>query len=333
MSKLYDLLSAMCGKIKKSDWNQNNPAAPDYVKNRPFYIGEPVETVLVEESTVPFKGDEVPYFGAFQSTFVATVGETYKVSWDGTVYERTCADVDGIAAIGNPSILGTGSDTGEPFVMLVDNGMEITILTEDTSSSHTISISGIVAPIVKIPAKYIDKDAAGYIAIHSNDTMTQQEAENYRAAISTKEVVFIIWDNICIKRINPDSNNLRLETQNGETYLITKNGDGLFAILDRKIYRAEFPNSVSMADKVTGVTVSGKKIIISSNSISSGVGSTDALFSVQANGTKSKGFEVLGNGETVTPAIILYSSTASSKKKFRITVDDSGTLIATEVTE
>ena len=37
MSKLYDLLSAMCGKIKKPDWNQNDSAAADYVKNRPFY--------------------------------------------------------------------------------------------------------------------------------------------------------------------------------------------------------------------------------------------------------------------------------------------------------
>ena len=37
MSKLYDLLSDMCGKIKKPDFNQNDPTAPDYVKNRPFY--------------------------------------------------------------------------------------------------------------------------------------------------------------------------------------------------------------------------------------------------------------------------------------------------------
>ena len=37
MSKLYDLLSSICGKIKKPDWNQNDSTAPDYVKNRPFY--------------------------------------------------------------------------------------------------------------------------------------------------------------------------------------------------------------------------------------------------------------------------------------------------------
>ena len=63
----------------------------------------------------------------------------------------------------------------------------------------------------------------------------------------------------------------------------------------------------------------------------SGVGSTDILFQVRTNGTKSKSFDVLGNGEAVAPAIILYSSTANSTKKFRITVDDSGTLKATKV--
>ena len=38
----------------QSDWNQNDATKPDYVKNRPFYTGDPVETVLVEESTVSF---------------------------------------------------------------------------------------------------------------------------------------------------------------------------------------------------------------------------------------------------------------------------------------
>lgn len=59
MSKLYDLLSAMCGKIKKPDWNQNDSTAPDYVKNRTHYeetVGEYVcfdgEVALGETATV-----------------------------------------------------------------------------------------------------------------------------------------------------------------------------------------------------------------------------------------------------------------------------------------
>ena len=143
--------------LVQPDWNQNDSTQPDYVKNRPFYTGNPVETVLVEESTVSFSFSENEglYMGELKSTFSATVGETYKVSWDGTAYECTCIDFSGMTTIGNLSIAGAGSDTGEPFVMLVDNGQGIVIGAADTSASHTFSISGFVPEVVKIDEKYL----------------------------------------------------------------------------------------------------------------------------------------------------------------------------------
>ena len=130
----------------QGDWNQNDDTQPDYVKNRPFYTGDPVENVLVEESTVTFAdSNDGGYAAELPPTFEATVGETYKVSWDGTVYECTCAAVSEIPfpLIGNLSIIGAGSDTGEPFLMGVRTGVGIVILTADTSVSHTISISSV----------------------------------------------------------------------------------------------------------------------------------------------------------------------------------------------
>ena len=326
-----EILEEAGEKSIQPDWNQNDETQPDYVKNRPFYTGAPVETVLVEETTVSFAPMDVIYIGQPESTFVPTVGETYKVSWDGTAYENTCVNFNNLQVIGNLSIMGIGSDTGEPFLIAVGNGNGIRIATADTSASHTFSVSGKQTPIVKIPSKYIDKDTSGYIVVHKNSTMTEEDVQKYDA-ILYGEAVFIIWNDMCINSIELDGNNLKLETQSGETYLITKNGDGLFAFSDRKLYRATFPNSVSMADKVALITAFGKKVIVSSSSISGGVGSTDTLFQVASNGAKSKAFDVLGNGEAVAPALILYSSTANSTKKFRITVDDSGTLKATEVT-
>ena len=320
--------------VSTPDWNQNDATASDYIKNRPFYTGDPVNTVFVEESTVSFADDGGMYIGQLESTFSATVGETYKVYWDGTVYECTCVNYDG-PAIGNLSIEDDYPDTGEPFVIHVSDDY-IVIYTKDSSDSHTISVSGIVAPIVKIPAKYIDKNSSGYIVIHNKGTMTQQEVENYNTAILTKEVVFIIWNEMCISKISLDGTNstdLNLTTQNGEVYNIKKNADGLFYFSDRKLNSAAFPNSISTTDRVAWVTTSGKKIVISSNNISTAVGSTNIVFQVRPDGTKSKSFDVLGNGEAVAPALILYSSTANSTKKFKITVDDSGTISATEVTE
>lgn len=262
------------------------------------------------------------------------MGETYTVTWDGGAYECTCtANDNGAIFIGNTSIAGFGSDTGEPFAMVVGNGPEITIATLDTSASHTFSISGIVAPIVKIPAKYIDKNSSGYITIHRNDTMTEQEAENYINAIFKGEVVFIIWGNLYINNISfsrgTDSTgtsyfDLNLTTQNHETYKIAKNSEGLFDLKDARLSSANFPGTRMMGDVFPEIYAGESKIQIMPGVIHTGEGSADALFSVGTNGTKSKDFSVLGNGEAVTPAIILYSSTADSTKKFRITVDDSG---------
>ena len=145
------------GGGSQADWNQNNETQPDYIKNRPFYTGDPVQTVLVEESTVSFTNVSANiYYGAISTTIELAAGETYEVSWDGAVYECVCESVSGFPAIGNMSIIGAGADTGEPFAIspLADNrGTEIYTL--DTSASHAISISRMVAPVVKIDEKYL----------------------------------------------------------------------------------------------------------------------------------------------------------------------------------
>ena len=137
------------------DWNQNDATQPDYVKNRPFYTADPMETVLVEESTVAFAEDSGLYTAQFLSTFEATVGETYKVTWDSVTYECTCISFNKVPVIGNLSIPGFGSDSGEPFLISIANGEGIQIATADTSASHTFSISAMVTQVIKIDPKYL----------------------------------------------------------------------------------------------------------------------------------------------------------------------------------
>lgn len=157
------LIKGLVQKMKsfRGNWEQNDPTADDYIKNRPFYTGDTVETVLVEKKTVSFIEGHGLYMAEFPSTFEATIGDTYKVFWDGVVYESTCVDFDGPLIIGNLSIINSGSDTGEPFVMGVYNGNGIAIITEDISASHTFSISELVQEVVKLDKKYLpDLDLA-----------------------------------------------------------------------------------------------------------------------------------------------------------------------------
>ena len=150
------VLSVSGGGGVQPDWNQNDSTAADYIKNRPFY-SETTETVLVEEITVPFTSPSSGiYYATIQSAFKPTAGETYKVSWDGAAYECVGETISGYTVIGNPSVIGVGADTGEPFVIspLVDNsGIEID--TKDASASHTISISRSISEVVKIDEKYL----------------------------------------------------------------------------------------------------------------------------------------------------------------------------------
>ena len=154
------------------DWDQNDETALDYVKNRPFYTGDPVETVLIEDTTAQFEdaGGGI-YFTLLQSTNILSVGEIYAVSWDGTLYESVCADVGGAPAIGNVAILGEGSDTGEPFVIAQIDRIQIATL--NTSASHTISISRLGTPeVVKIDEKYLPTILAPIYIIKNDSTFS-----------------------------------------------------------------------------------------------------------------------------------------------------------------
>ena len=212
------------------DWNQNDDTQQDYVKTRPFYTGAPAETVLVEESTVSFSYDRGLYMANFLSTFEATVGETYKVSWDGAVYECTSASVGGMPAIGNLAILnGGGSDTGEPFVMGIQNGVKIMILTADTSASHTFSISRLAREIVKIDAKYLPfpfkPDGMSYLTFSSRNSFSlsiREKSWDGTLEYFASDGTWTVWDG---------SSSLSAE-DNGSEYVLYLRGTGNTVISD-----------------------------------------------------------------------------------------------------
>ena len=140
------------------DWNQNDDTQPDYVKNRPFYTGDPKENILFNGPFVftiigmgPI-GERGVYNGV--TDFSPEIGQTYQVSWDGAVYSCVGTEYNSLIALGNLSIMNFGSDTGEPFLMTFGPG-SINIYTHPVGSSHTISIGKMLAPVVKIDPKYL----------------------------------------------------------------------------------------------------------------------------------------------------------------------------------
>ena len=221
------------------DWNQNDDTQPDYVKNRPFYTGDQVENIFVEESTVSFADTGDGYYGGqIQSTFVPTIGETYKVSWDGADYECTCIETNGIPLLGDFNIVfGMHDPADEPFLIDARDGKKLGIITVDSSASHTFSIVSreSVAPVVKINPKYLPisfKPSGGsYLIFSSANSFTlsvKNLSKNWDGTLEyfTSDGAWTIWDGTKALVANANEGEYALYLRGTENTVITGNNGG-----------------------------------------------------------------------------------------------------------
>ena len=323
-------VSAGGGDVTTPDWNQNDATASDYIKNRPFYTGDLVETVLVEESTATFADEGGVYGAEVTSTFLATVGETYKVSWDGTVYESVCANYKaGLFAIGNLSIAGAGADTGEPF-LIVPNGSSIFIYTPDTSDTHTFSISGLVAEVVKIPDKYVSDTFRGIVTAGNPLQWSKDDWAAYYGLFQGGKLL-----KINVARGSNDEGyvlSVVYNARSGVTQITTITTEGRLYYLSTNSYTNEyywtpvFENwELYLRYKQTGSYQNPvKREEYDRLELLDGL-----VFTTKKVNEDAFSRKVVLEGDK---EIVLSSSTANSTKKFKITVDDNGTISATEVT-
>ena len=208
----------------QSDWNQNDETAVDYVKNRPFYTGDPVETVFFEESTLSFLDYGGIYVYEGSSKFIATVGETYTVYWDGAAYECVGVNSQGLSCLGNQHIVLEGVDTGEPFLIATTVENYMIIYTEDTSASHVISIKGFPKEVVKIDTKYLPfmskPDGESYLAFSSKNSFSimATEGKSWDGTLEyfTSDNTWATWD----------GTNVLSAATNGAEYVLYLRGTG-----------------------------------------------------------------------------------------------------------
>lgn len=310
------------------DYNQNNETATDYIKNRPFYTSDPVETVFVEESTVSFSEyGGVLYSAQIQSNFEATVGQTYKVTWDGAVYECACVNFNGVPFIGNLSIAFGGSDTGEPFLMGINNGSEIGIYTKDASASHTISISGSIAEVVQIPDKYISDTFKDVVIAGNPLYWSENDWTKYYGLFQSGKLLMINGISssnsegyvLSMAYVSRGAHNISAIDSTGNLYRLRINNDSE----EDKFYWAPI---ISYGAFYFQYNETGSNASEQYKRLETSDGLT---FTTKNANQEAVSQKVVLKGDK---EIILSSSTSGSTKKFKITVDDSGTISATEVT-
>ena len=316
----------------QSNYNQNDSTAADYIKNRPFY-SETTEIVFVEESTVPFTSPGAGlYYATIQSAFKPTAGETYKVFWDGVAYECVGETISGYTVIGNPSVIGVGADTGEPFVIspLADNS-GIEIYTKDASASHTVSISGSIAEVIQIPDKYIPNTFRDVVIAGNPLNWSEDDWAKYYGLFQSGKLLMI--NGIGSSRsegyvlsmfyVSHGAHNISAINSTGNFYSLGVNQDGgedkfyWVPIISYNAFYFQYQQTGSDINPVNREEYERLEIF-------------DGL-----TFTRKKANEDAVRRKVVLEGdkeIILSSSTSGSAKKFKITVDDSGTIKATEVT-
>ena len=177
----------------QSDWNVNDEADPAFVKNRPFYTTDPVETTIFEEQELDFN-ENISMSNVLQTMLIE--GQIYTVICNGTSYECIARN-DGYddIYIGNQSVCQWGDgfaeiiDSDEPFFIATyeqDNWSEITVA---EPGIYTISISAIEITNYKIDKKYLP-DLVGKSTEGTGYVFYDDDGEEYTIFASHGAEVF-----------------------------------------------------------------------------------------------------------------------------------------------
>lgn len=193
----------------RADWNQNDPMAPDYVKNRTHY-SEIGEITIIPEKEVTFihmTYDSYSQSDGFPADGVELVaGEKYEVIFDGVKYECTAYEHE------HGCIIGTYADEDEatfPFYVrfslpdydaLFENTIYFGIPNPAETVTHTFEVARIDEVVHKLDAKYLPEpdlvitvsgtpDGVFGVATSSNTAVTKGTVNNVKSKILNGEIV------------------------------------------------------------------------------------------------------------------------------------------------
>lgn len=309
------------------DLNQNDSTAADYVKNRPFYTGNPVETEIIPATTVTFSEMEGLMAAAWPENFDLVDGQTYTISWDDTDYVCTGILFNNTPMLGNLGFIGAGENTGEPFLFLYQEGQWLVGSTE-SATEHVIGIKTVTIPIVQIDEKYLPKASEdNYGIIKTSDVVS---VYNFPADAKHDQMVDAI---AAFKTGNASI----VWNGNKVIYASYKSSDDTISVafsyepLRTLTFSNRYGSYNSTLGEVTYGELQGSKVRIGNDdSVSTTLSVEGESYNVTLK-TTAKRISIGGVYGMSTTEMILKSSTEGSNKNFKITVDDTGTISATEV--
>ena len=340
------------------------PLTYDYMPEG--YPSKSVETVtLMEEQEVsPFTDAGGGTMGAVSPVnFELADGDKLTVVWDGVSYDAVVTMIRGqYPAFGNLGLAGMGDVTDYPFVYLkVEDPMWGTA---DTAASHTIKVTATKTVYNTMDENFLPQPPRQVRILDTTRSYSTKEVEEiYQSVLDGTAIYWMKGQVITHISYNPYGG-FTYEFSSGQQETIHP-VDGVWDFTNRE---TTYPSSITFDsfydnyaeitsdfNGVGGIDRQGYELIGTNMAGFTGkyiqayysivLKLRDAPYylyiSATTNGEieiEKRGTGLASGGETTTlfkngdRSMILKSSTEGSTKKFKITVDDSGTISATEVT-
>lgn len=174
--------------------------------DKPFYKEYGDWEEVYSSSDLAFNEDE-GFFSITENVPSLTVGQSYKVNWNGTEYTSTYIDMSTsiadstVYALGNVGAIGAGSDTGEPFCILFAFG-DMMAYPFDSSTVLNLTISG-----QEVIYHRIDKEFLPIRIVLSLDSSTGTISSNVTPEVAlemlkndlTTDVFFVNYSDDALK--------------------------------------------------------------------------------------------------------------------------------------
>ena len=300
------------------------PLTYDYMPEG--YPSKSIEYVtLMEEQEVAFTNSDGIYQATAPAKFDISVGQTFTVVWDGVEYSCVGHVIQNVSYIGNPAAFGLEA-TSEPFLYANMNQQSMWV-SYDTATSHMIKVTTIDTVYQTIDVNMLPKAGENYGVVKKGEIVTaynfpvqapHDQMVDAIAAFNTGNAS-IVWGTDKVISANYDSSADTISVIFADHPLETvtyksRNGVYLKRVGGSSAYGELQGNQVRIYNDEKDYTV-----------LSTEGPQSDSTLLVNAN-------KIRINGAFSGFALILNSSTSNSTKKFKIPVDDSGTIKATEVT-
>lgn len=348
---ISDLEAIRSGAAKGATALQSVPKPLTYDYMPEGYPKKTLGTVTVmEEQELTFANIGGGFGAASPVQLDISDGENLTVVWDGVSYDTVVTSIRGqFLAFGNPGLLGTGEMTDCPFAYFDQGNGSPMWATADTATSHTISVKKPGEIVTPIDEKYLPKSAftnADWDFV-SNRPIFNKPLNINITAENIVESINIGNNYVDLGATVPDFNEGLYYKVEGEVAFLNNSADVSYPLQINGYYKANSLAEISLGTVYDGYSRNNLRVsLYGNNSISSYMGRLcvnsgkgPRSYTITANFTiisevKQLSEDYIPNTiQRVGDDIILSSSTAGSTKKYKITVDDSGTLSATEVTE